>query len=144
MDSAAKRTRQSDVMNPPPIQYTLANEMWRLYTGVPEEYMAAAKPPPSHKFSTNLDNELKQIIEGDKIIKYRTNQFTIPHVAVKEIDLPAVEKTRANQNFIQRKWATKWAAEKILTGSEMEDRGAWDNAKSQANVVKSWLTQSMS
>eukprot|EP00957_Ditylum_brightwellii_P150468 11457649-Ditylum_brightwellii.AAC.1 len=49
MDSAAKRTRQSDVMIPPPIQYTLANEMWQIYTGVPEEYMAAAKPPPSHK-----------------------------------------------------------------------------------------------
>eukprot|EP00957_Ditylum_brightwellii_P095767 7296721-Ditylum_brightwellii.AAC.2 len=77
--------------------------MWRLYTGVPEEYMAAAKSPPSHKVSTNLDNELKQIIEGDKIIKYWTNHFTIPRDAVKKIDWPAVEKARANQNFIQRK-----------------------------------------
>eukprot|EP00957_Ditylum_brightwellii_P138565 10561781-Ditylum_brightwellii.AAC.1 len=33
VDSAAKRTCQSDVMNPPPIQYTPANEMWRIYTG---------------------------------------------------------------------------------------------------------------
>eukprot|EP00957_Ditylum_brightwellii_P079254 6027004-Ditylum_brightwellii.AAC.1 len=28
MNSAAKRTCQSDVMNSPPIQYTLANDMW--------------------------------------------------------------------------------------------------------------------
>eukprot|EP00957_Ditylum_brightwellii_P165416 12594028-Ditylum_brightwellii.AAC.1 len=118
MDSAAKRTYQSDVTNLPPIQYTLANEMWQFYTGVPEEYMATAKLPPSHK-----------IIEGDKVIKYWTNHFTIPWDAVKEKDWPASEKARANQNFIQRKWATKWAAEKIPTGSEMEDRGAWDNAK---------------
>eukprot|EP00957_Ditylum_brightwellii_P051226 3883315-Ditylum_brightwellii.AAC.1 len=66
--------------------------MWQLYTGVPEEYMAAAKPPPSHKVSTNLDDELKQIIEGDKIMKYWTNHFIIPRDAVKEIDWPAVEK----------------------------------------------------
>eukprot|EP00957_Ditylum_brightwellii_P021020 1584350-Ditylum_brightwellii.AAC.1 len=89
MDSAAKRKCQADAMNPPPIQYTLANEMWQLYTGVPEEYMAATKLPSSHKVSTNLDDELKQTIKGDKIIKYWTNYFTIPWDAVKDIDWPA-------------------------------------------------------
>eukprot|EP00957_Ditylum_brightwellii_P187048 14245078-Ditylum_brightwellii.AAC.1 len=33
MDSATKRRQQADAINPPPIQYTLANKMWRLYTG---------------------------------------------------------------------------------------------------------------
>eukprot|EP00957_Ditylum_brightwellii_P098063 7470007-Ditylum_brightwellii.AAC.1 len=56
--------------------------------GVLEEYMAAAKPPPSNKVSTNLGDELKQIIEGNKIIKYWTNHFIIPSDAVKEIDWP--------------------------------------------------------
>eukprot|EP00957_Ditylum_brightwellii_P032444 2458535-Ditylum_brightwellii.AAC.1 len=91
--------------------------------------MAATKPPSFHKVSINLDDELNQIIEGDKIIKYWTNHVTIPCDAVKDIDWPAVEKARANQNFIQRKWATKWVVENIPTGSEMEDRGARDNAK---------------
>eukprot|EP00957_Ditylum_brightwellii_P181165 13799836-Ditylum_brightwellii.AAC.1 len=28
-----KREHQADATNPPPTQYTLATEMWRLYTG---------------------------------------------------------------------------------------------------------------
>eukprot|EP00957_Ditylum_brightwellii_P022420 1691848-Ditylum_brightwellii.AAC.1 len=91
--------------------------------------MSATKPPSSHKVFTNLDDELNQIIEGVKIIKYWTSPFTIPCDTVKDIDWPAEEKARANQNFIQMKWATKWATEKILAGSEMENRGAWDNTK---------------
>eukprot|EP00957_Ditylum_brightwellii_P179225 13653808-Ditylum_brightwellii.AAC.1 len=76
-------------MNPPPVQYSIAHEMWRLYTGVPEECMADPTPPPSHKVSTNLNNELDQLIEGSKIIKCWTKHFTIPADAVKDIDWPA-------------------------------------------------------
>eukprot|EP00957_Ditylum_brightwellii_P100648 7671935-Ditylum_brightwellii.AAC.1 len=81
--------------------------MWRLYIGVHEGYMVDPVPPPSHKVSTNLGDEPTHLIEGSKIVKYWTNHYTIPEDACK--------------------WATKWAAEKLPTSSEMEDRKACDN-----------------
>eukprot|EP00957_Ditylum_brightwellii_P152147 11584354-Ditylum_brightwellii.AAC.1 len=92
MDIAAKQQCRADLMNPPPVQYSIAHEMWRLYTGVPEECMADPTPQSSHKVSTNLNNELDHIIEGSKIIKYWTKHFNIPVDAVKDIDWPAVER----------------------------------------------------
>eukprot|EP00957_Ditylum_brightwellii_P163839 12472335-Ditylum_brightwellii.AAC.2 len=124
MDIAAKRRCHVDTMNPPPVQHTIANEMWRLYTGIHEECMTVSTPPSSQKVSTNLDDELNHLIEGSKIIKYWTNHFAIPDDAVNQINWPAIEKACSNQNFIQHKWATKWAAEKLPTGSKMEDREA--------------------
>eukprot|EP00957_Ditylum_brightwellii_P113462 8650514-Ditylum_brightwellii.AAC.1 len=44
------------------------------------------------------------------------------------IDWPALERSRSNLSFMQRKWSTKWAAEKIPTGTEMEDHQTWTNA----------------
>eukprot|EP00957_Ditylum_brightwellii_P131469 10027086-Ditylum_brightwellii.AAC.1 len=44
------------------------------------------------------------------------------------IDWPALERARSNLSFTQRKWSTKWAAEKIPTGTVMEDCQAWTNA----------------
>eukprot|EP00957_Ditylum_brightwellii_P144801 11029169-Ditylum_brightwellii.AAC.1 len=102
--------------------------MWRLYTDIPEEYMTDPVPPSSCKVSTNLDKELICSIEGPKIVKYWTHHYTFPEGAVTQINWPAIEKAWSNQNFFQHKWATKWAAEKIPTGSKMEDWKAWDNA----------------
>eukprot|EP00957_Ditylum_brightwellii_P044466 3373620-Ditylum_brightwellii.AAC.2 len=62
--------------------------------------MAASNPPTSHKDSTNLDNELKHLIEGSKTIKYWTNHFTVQDDAVNQINWPTIEKACSNQNFI--------------------------------------------
>eukprot|EP00957_Ditylum_brightwellii_P009531 719197-Ditylum_brightwellii.AAC.1 len=95
---------------------------------IPEEYMADPIPPPSHKVSTNLDDELIHLIKGSKIAKYWINHYTSLECAVKQIDWPTVGKAWSNQNFSQCNWPTKWAAEKLLTDSEMEDMKAWNNA----------------
>eukprot|EP00957_Ditylum_brightwellii_P062779 4764154-Ditylum_brightwellii.AAC.1 len=102
--------------------------MWRIYTGVPDACMADEMPPHCHKVSTKMDEELVHLIEGGQIIKYWTDHYIIPEEAINMIDWPALERSRSNLSFMQRKWLTKWAAEKIPTGTEMEDRQAWKNA----------------
>eukprot|EP00957_Ditylum_brightwellii_P116023 8851439-Ditylum_brightwellii.AAC.1 len=53
----------------------------------------------------------------------------IPDSAVESIDWPAFSKAQYKQSFHQRKWTAKWAAEKILVGVEMQDRGHWETAE---------------
>eukprot|EP00957_Ditylum_brightwellii_P111371 8494467-Ditylum_brightwellii.AAC.1 len=74
-----------------------------------------------------MDDELVSLIEGRRIIKYWTDHYIIPAEAINMIDWPALERSRSNISFMQRKWSTKWAAEKIPTGTEMEDCQAWTN-----------------
>eukprot|EP00957_Ditylum_brightwellii_P094627 7206843-Ditylum_brightwellii.AAC.1 len=90
--------------------------------------MADGTPPHCHKVSTKVDEEIVNLIEGEQIIKYWTDHYIILEEAINMIDWPAIERSRSNLSFTQRKWLTKWAAEKIPTGTKMKDCQAWSNA----------------
>eukprot|EP00957_Ditylum_brightwellii_P048953 3714769-Ditylum_brightwellii.AAC.1 len=99
--------------------------MWRLYVDVPSNSHAL---PSKCKVATKLDEVLLDHIEGKKVIHYWTQHFVLPANLLDQIDWSALSLARSKTNFHFRKWATKWAAEKLPTGMEMQDRETWATA----------------
>eukprot|EP00957_Ditylum_brightwellii_P153832 11709275-Ditylum_brightwellii.AAC.1 len=71
--------------------------------------------PSKCKVATKLDKVLLDHIEGKKVIHYWTQYFVQPADLLDQIDWLALSLARSKTNFHFRKWATKWAAEKIPT-----------------------------
>jgi hypothetical protein len=90
MDELAKKRQASDVADNTHIQHDIKNELWQVYTGVPIQRQLIL--PSKHKVCNSLNEEIKLILEGNKIKKYWTDHRMIPDSAVESIDWPAISK----------------------------------------------------
>jgi hypothetical protein len=124
MDTAAKARRVIDEQDPPLIQHTIEHEMWRIYKQDSKGFT---------KISTKLDENLLEHIEGSALGKYLVNHFILSKKSLEEVDWDSLRKAREKKAFNNLKWATKWAAERLPTGAEMQDRGNWPDASCPRN-----------
>eukprot|EP00957_Ditylum_brightwellii_P203766 15336111-Ditylum_brightwellii.AAC.1 len=119
-DNAAKARCNYNILHPPGVQDEIAGEMWRLYL--------VHNDGTKQKICTALCDELHKAIEGKHTIQYMEDNFFIPSGAFEEISWNAIKLAQEKSNFFQNRWASRWAAEVISTGTVMQDRELWDVA----------------
>ena len=100
--------------------------MWGLYT-------EARGSGNGTKICTNLKESLIMATEGKRTIEFLSDHFIIPNNTVEEIDWKAIKLAREGKNFFTNRWESRWAIGTIPTGTEMEDRNAWDSAACPRN-----------
>eukprot|EP00957_Ditylum_brightwellii_P040403 3057593-Ditylum_brightwellii.AAC.1 len=83
----------------------------------------------STKISTNLKEETLEVVEGTKTKAYLMDNFLLPTRAMDNVDWYAIKLACENMDFFKKRWSSRWAAEFIPTGTELEDQGTWDSAK---------------
>eukprot|EP00957_Ditylum_brightwellii_P020938 1578625-Ditylum_brightwellii.AAC.1 len=119
MDKKAKARRRIDEKRPPPIQIKIKHEMWRTYID---------NNKGNTKISTELGQNLLSWIKGNAINKLWSKHFILQENDLDDINWTSITKAREMKIFYTIKLATKWASERIPTGMEMQDRGAWPTA----------------